>query len=392
MIYLDYAATTPCDKRVVDAMLPYFTSNFGNPSSIHKYGEDALLALSDARQKVADLINAEFDEIAFTSGATESNNIVITRAVKEKQAISFKTEHKCIIDMFQRNNWLLLDVQSDGIVDLQKLEYAISDNVAIVSVCLVNNETGVLQNVAKIAEICHKHGVLLHTDATQGFGKIDIDVKALDIDFLSASAHKIYGPKGVGIVFYKKKHRKLLMQKFSNPDIEYGIRSGTVPVPLCVGLGKAAEIVKQEMHDDFERISRLRKLAVSMTEDMDEVYVNGSETSFYPGILNISVRGCEGEALMMEIGDVCVSSGSACTSNKLTISHVLDAMGIAPDIAQSSLRFSFGKYTTESEVVTAMTNLKIAADKLRKMSPIWEMIKKNMNIDEIFKNCPRHDH
>lgn len=392
MIYLDYAATTPCDKRVVDAMLPYFTSNFGNPSSIHKYGEDALLALSDARQKVADLINAEFDEIAFTSGATESNNIVITRAVKEKQAISFKTEHKCIIDLFQRNNWLLLDVQSDGIVDLQKLEYAISDNVAIVSVCLVNNETGVLQNVAKIAEICHKHGVLLHTDATQGFGKIDIDVKELDIDFLSASAHKIYGPKGVGIVFYKKKHRKLLMQKFSNPDIEYGIRSGTVPVPLCVGFGKAAEIAKQEMHDDFERISRLRKLAVSMTEDMDEVYVNGSETSFYPGILNISVRGCEGEALMMEIGDVCVSSGSACTSNKLTISHVLDAMGIAPDIAQSSLRFSFGKYTTESEVVTAMTNLKIAADKLRKMSPIWEMIKKNMNIDEIFKNCPRYDH
>ncbi len=392
MIYLDYAATTPCDKRVVDAMLPYFTSNFGNPSSIHKYGEDALLALSDARQKVADLINAEFDEIAFTSGATESNNIVITRAVKEKQAISFKTEHKCIIDMFQRNNWLLLDVQSDGIVDLQKLEYAISDNVAIVSVCLVNNETGVLQNVAKIAEICHKHGVLLHTDATQGFGKIDIDVKALDIDFLSASAHKIYGPKGVGIVFYKKKYRKLLMQKFSNPDIEYGIRSGTVPVPLCVGLGKAAEIAKQEMHDDFERISRLRKLAISMTEDMDEVYVNGSDTSFYPGILNISVRGCEGEALMMEIGDVCVSSGSACTSNKLTISHVLDAMGIAPDIAQSSLRFSFGKYTTEDEVVTAMTNLKIAAEKLRKMSPIWEMIKKNMNIDEIFKNCPRHDH
>ena len=392
MIYLDYAATTPCDKRVVDAMLPYFTSNFGNPSSIHKYGEDALLALSDARQKVADLINAEFDEIAFTSGATESNNIVITRAVKEKQAISFKTEHKCIIDLFQRNNWLLLDVQSDGIVDLQKLEYAISDNVAIVSVCLVNNETGVLQNVAKIAEICHKHGVLLHTDATQGFGKIDIDVKALDIDFLSASAHKIYGPKGVGIIFYKKKYRKLLMQKFSNPDIEYGIRSGTVPVPLCVGFGKAAEIAKQEMHDDFERISRLRKLAISMTEDMDEVYVNGSETSFYPGILNISARGCEGEALMMEIGDVCVSSGSACTSNKLTISHVLDAMGIAPDIAQSSLRFSFGKYTTEDEVVTAMTNLKIAAEKLRKMSPIWEMIKKNMNIDEIFKNCPRHDH
>ena len=392
MIYLDYAATTPCDKRVVDAMLPYFTSNFGNPSSIHKYGEDALLALSDARQKVADLINAEFDEIAFTSGATESNNIVITRAVKEKQAISFKTEHKCIIDLFQRNNWLLLDVQSDGIVDLQKLEYAISDNVAIVSVCLVNNETGVLQNVAKIAEICHKHGVLLHTDATQGFGKIDIDVKALDIDFLSASAHKIYGPKGVGIIFYKKKYRKLLMQKFSNPDIEYGIRSGTVPMPLCVGFGKAAEIAKQEMHDDFERISRLRKLAISMTEDMDEVYVNGSETSFYPGILNISARGCEGEALMMEIGDVCVSSGSACTSNKLTISHVLDAMGIAPDIAQSSLRFSFGKYTTEDEVVTAMTNLKIAAEKLRKMSPIWEMIKKNMNIDEIFKNCPRHDH
>ena len=388
-IYLDYAATTPCDTRVVNEMLPYFTDYFGNPSSLHSYGEKALESLSEARAKIANLINAEFDEIVFTSGATESNSIVITRAIGNKQPISFRTEHKCIIDIFERNNWKLLDVKNDGLVDLNLLENAITDDVALVSVCLVNNETGVLQQIGDIAEICHKKGVLLHTDATQGFGKVDIDVKDMDIDFLSASAHKIYGPKGIGILFFKKKHHRLIRQKLANPDIEFGVRSGTVPVALCVGFGKAAEIAKNEMHDDFCKMQKLRQIATNLLT-LEEIYINGSKTSFYPGILNVSIRGCEGEAIMMELGDCCVSSGSACTSNKLTISHVLAAMNVPADIAQSSIRFSFGKYTTEEEVKEAFSRLKNVAQKLRAMSPVWDLIQQNVDLDELFKNCQHH--
>lgn len=390
LIYLDYSATSPCDPRVVQAMLPYFSEKFGNSNSLHGYGHDALQGLNCARSQIADLIRASFDEIIFTSGATESNRMVITRAANKKKVITTKTEHKSIFDACQEvDNAIFMDVGHDGLLDLEKLENSLDENVGIVSICMVNNETGVLQDIKKICEICHKKGVLVHTDATQAFGKIHIDVKDLDIDFLTASAHKIYGPKGIGILFFKKEHHKLLRVRGANSEIEFGIRAGTVPVNLCVGFGAAAELALHEMDADFERISGLRQLLISeITKNLDEIYINGSEKSFYPGIANISFRGCEGEALMMEASRICVSSGSACTSNRLSISHVLEAMGIVPDIAQSSIRVSIGRFTTEEEIKIASEDLVKATLKLREMSPVWEMIKQGLNIDSVF-SCRR---
>jgi cysteine desulfurase len=272
------------------------------------------------------------------------------------------------------------------LIDLDALGELIDETTALVTVCLVNNETGVIQDVKAISEICEAKGALLHLDATQAFGKVPIDVSTLGADFFSASGHKIYGPKGIGILFFKRRHSGLLAVSGANNEVEFGVRSGTVPVHLCVGLGKAAEMAGQEMQTTSERISRLRnKLEHRLKEELDEVYVNGSKESNYPGILNMSFRGAEGEALMMEAKRIAISSGSACTSNKLTISHVLDAMGISPDIAQSSLRISIGKYTTEEDIDIAAEDLIHATTKLRKISPVWDMIQEGVDLDSAFK-------
>ena len=397
IIYLDYAATTPCDPEVVAQMLPYFSEIFGNPNSLHRFGLDAKAALEKARNQVKDLINADFEEVVFTCGATESIRIAILRTLQsqflkdKKEFLTVKSEHKATLDVankLQSNgiNVKFIEIEKDGLLDLSKLENSISTDSALLSICFVNNETGVLQDIKKITEICHANGVLVHVDATQAVGKIPLDVKDLDIDFMSASGHKIYGPKGVGILYCKKANMKYLRVPRANHEVEFGIRSGTVPVPLCVGFGKAAELAALEMDSNLKHITNLRKLLLDgILSNLDEIYINGSEEHNYPGIVNISFRGCEGEALMMEAKRIAVSSGSACTSNKLTISHVLDAMKISPDIAQSSLRITIGKNTTESDIKIAIEDLVNATKKLRKMSPIWDMIKAGQDIDSLFK-------
>lgn len=396
-IYLDYAATTPCAKEVFDEMAPYFSEVFGNPNSLHQFGLDAKRALNTARAKIQKLINSEFDEIIFTSGATEAIKIALIRTMKSlanegrNVLVTLKTEHKATLDCAnylkaQGFDLSFIEVGKDGLISLSDLESNLPQNACLLSICLVNNETGVLQDVKRITEICHKKGVLVHVDATQAFGKIPIDVKDLDIDFMSASGHKVYGPKGIGLLFCKKANMTYLRVPRANHEVEFGIRAGTVPVALCVGFGKAAEIANSELDKNLKHISNLREILINgLFSQLDEIYLNGSPDSNYPGIVNISFRGCEGEALMMEANRIAISSGSACTSNKLTISHVLDAMGIPADIAQSSLRITIGKYTTEDDIKIAIEDLVNATKKLRKMSPIWDMIKLGADIDSIFK-------
>jgi cysteine desulfurase len=394
--YLDYAATTPCDRRVLEEMIPYFCDVFGNSSSHHYYGLQTLEGLDIARIRVRELINADFEEVVFTSGATESNQIAIVRVMSALKAVgkthflTLKTEHKSILDdadFLRRNDFdvTLLDVKNDGLLDLDHLEHSLKDSSGLFSFCLVNNETGVIQDIAQIVEICTKRGVLVHADATQAFGKIPVDVKALNIDFLSASGHKIYGPKGIGVFFYKKSNRRLVRIPGANNDVEFGIRAGTVPVALCVGLGKAAEIAKAESTNNLKHIKNLRNKFISgITKQLDKIYINGSQSSCFPGIINMSFRGCEGEAIMMEAKHLAVSSGSACTSNKLTISHVLDAMHIPADIAQSSIRISIGKPTTKEEIDIAIEEFISAIKKLRSMSPVWDIIQSGLDVNTMF--------
>ncbi|MDR3031307.1 MAG: cysteine desulfurase [Holosporales bacterium] len=396
-IYLDYASTTPCDKDVVAEMVPYFGEQFGNPNSIHDYGQIALEALTNSRIQIKNLINSEFDEIVFTSGSTESNNIAIIRSMQylkttnKNRFITLKTEHKSVLDCADYLNRFgfettLLDVKNDGTLEFSYLEENLNEQTGLVSICFVNNETGVAQDIKKISKICCDKNILLHIDATQAFGKIPIDVKDLDIDFLSASGHKIYGPKGIGVLFGKKQSQKFIRVPRANPEVEFGIRSGTIPVPLCVGLGKAAEIAQNEMSSNINKIKALKKqLIEGIFSQLDEVYINGSSENNYPGIINISFRGCEGEALMMEANRIAVSSGSACTSNKLSVSHVLAAMGIPSDIAQSSLRITIGKYTESLDIDIAIEDLVAATNKLRLMSPIWDMIKSGIDIEKVFQ-------
>ena len=396
-IYLDYASTTPCDPQVVNEMLPYFSKFFGNPNSLHKFGTEAKIALDKSRSKIQNLINSEFDEIIFTSGATQSTQIALQRTMKsfstnKKNGLTtLKTEHKATLDTanliksmgFELN---FIEVGKDGLINIDNFENTLSENTALFSICMVNNETGVLQDIKRITQICHQKNILVHVDATQALGKINIDVKDLDIDFMSASGHKIYGPKGIGLLFCKKSNMKYLRIPRANHEVEFGIRAGTVPVALCVGLGKAAEIASLNIDNNLQHIANLRKILIEgITSELDEIYINGSQEHNYPGIVNISFRGCEGEALMMESKRIAVSSGSACTSNKLSISHVLAAMGIPADIAQSSLRITIGKSTSESDIKIAIEDLIQATKKLRKISPIWDMIKSGADIDGIFK-------
>lgn len=397
MVYLDYAATTPCDPLVSQAMVPYYSEIFGNPNSLHSFGLVAREAVEKARRRVSQAINSDFDEVVFTSGATESIRIALVRTATvlkklgRTRFLTLPTEHKAtltIADYLKSNGFSVdyLSVDGDGVLDLEFFDRSLDDQAGVVSICHANNETGTLQDIKKITEICHKHGVLVHVDATQSLGKIKIDVRDLGIDFMSASGHKLYGPKGIGILFFKKSNRGYLRVPRANPDVEFGIRAGTIPVPLCVGMGKAVELASSEIDKNWRHAVALRKMFIDgVKSQLDEIYINGSETSNYPGIINMSFRGCEGEALMMEASRIAVSSGSACTSNVLSISHVLDAMKVPADIAQSSLRITIGKDTSEDDINIAIDDLVSATKKLRNMSPVWDMIKAGIDVDQVFK-------
>lgn len=394
-IYMDYQATTPVDPRVLEDMLPYFTEKFGNPHSRgHAFGWEAEAASEQAREQVADLIGANPKEIVFTSGATESNNLAIRGIAlfygeKKKHIVTCVTEHKCVIDTcrhLEQEGFSVtyLPVGKDGLIDLQQLEDAITDNTALVSIMAVNNEIGVIQPIAEIGAICRRKGAFFHTDAAQAFGKIPLDVEAMNIDLMSISGHKIYGPKGIGALFVRRRPRVRLTPQIHGGGQERGFRSGTLPTPLVVGLGKAAQIAREEMVSENARIQTLYdKLYKALVTSIPEVYLNGHATKRIPGNLNLSFAYIEGESMIMAIKDLAVSSGSACTSASLEPSYVLRAIGVSEDLAHTSIRFGIGRFTTEEEVDYAIAQVTGAIDKLRAMSPLWEMAQEGIDITKI---------
>ncbi len=394
-IYLDYQATTPCDERVVEKMIPYFTQNFGNPHSRnHSYGWEAETAVEHAREQIANLINADPREVIFTSGATESNNLAIKGVTdfhksKKNHIITCVTEHKCVLDScrhLEEKGFKVtyLPVQQNGLVDLDLLRNAITDQTILVSIMMVNNEIGVIQPISEIGKICREHGVYFHTDAAQAVGKIPIDVEAMNIDLLSISGHKIYGPKGIGALFVRRKPRVRLNAMITGGGQERGMRSGTLPTPLCVGLGEACAIAKVEMVTENERIKNLfDRLYKGLQENLDEIYINGDVTNRIPGNLNISFAYVEGEGLMMGIKDLAVSSGSACTSASLEPSYVLRALGVEEELAHTSLRLGIGRFTTEAEIDQAIASITASVNKLRAMSPLWDMAQEGIDIKSI---------
>ncbi len=394
-IYLDYQATTPCDPRVVQAMLPYFTEHFGNPHSRnHAYGWKAEEAVEKARAQVAALIGADEKEIVFTSGATESNNLAMKGVAhfhkdRKNHLITVVTEHKCVLDScrhleLEGFNVTYLPVKQNGLIDLDQLRAAITDKTAIVSVMAVNNEIGVIQPLAEIGKICRERGVYFHTDAAQAAGKIPLDVNAMNIDLLSISGHKLYGPKGIGALYVRRKPRVRLEALIHGGGQERGFRSGTLPTPLCVGLGEACAIAQKEMGAETERLTYLRdRLYNGIKSRLPEVFLNGDLEKRIPGNLNISFAYVEGEGLMMGIKDLCVSSGSACTSASLEPSYVLRALGVEEELAHTSLRLGIGRFTTEQDVDYAIEHIVEAVNRLRQMSPLWEMAQDGIDIKSI---------
>jgi cysteine desulfurase len=394
-VYLDYQATTPMDPRVLDAMMPYFIEKFGNPHSRnHTHGWEAEQAVEKARQQVAELIGADEREIVFTSGATESNNLAIAgvaRFYKDRKnhIVTVATEHKCVLDTCRHLEQegfevTYLHVQQNGLVDLEALKRAITPKTVLVSVMAVNNEIGVIQPLAEIGKICREKGTFFHTDAAQAFGKIPLDVNAMNIDLMSISGHKIYGPKGIGALFVRRKPRIRMIALIHGGGQERGFRSGTLPTPLCVGLGEAAAIAKREMGEETRKLTKLRdRFYDSVSKRLKEVYLNGDLKSRIPGNLNLSFAYVEGEGLMMGIKDLSVSSGSACTSASLEPSYVLRALGVTEDLAHTSLRIGFGRFTTEDEVDYAADRIVEAVQKLRSMSPLWEMAQEGIDIKSI---------
>lgn len=394
-IYLDYQATTPCDPRVLEKMLPFFTKVFGNPHSRnHSYGWEAEEAVENARSQVAGLIKADPREVIFTSGATESNNIAIKGIAdfykdKKNHIITCVTEHKCVLDSCRHLEEVgfkvtYLPVKSNGLIDLDLLKNSITDKTILVSIMMVNNEIGVIQPITEIGKICHEHNVYFHTDAAQAAGKIDIDVEAMNIDLLSISGHKIYGPKGIGALYVRRKPRVRLNALINGGGQERGIRSGTIPTPLCVGLGEACAIAKTEMINENIKIKKLYdRLYKGLHDNLSEIYVNGDQTNRIPGNLNISFAYVEGEGLMMGIKDLAVSSGSACTSASLEPSYVLRAIGVEEDLAHTSLRLGIGRFTTEAEIDQAIASITKAVNKLREMSPLWDMAQDGINVKSI---------
>jgi cysteine desulfurase len=392
-IYMDYHATTPVDPRVVDAMMPFFTQHFGNPASRnHSFGWEAEEAVDEARKQVAELIGATAKEVIFTSGATEANNLAIKGVAemyreKGNHIITCVTEHKAVIDTCKKlekqgARVTYLPVQKDGRIDLDQLRDAITDKTILITIMAANNEIGVLQPVAEIGALAKQKGVLFHTDAVQAAGKVPFDVNAMKADLVSLSAHKMYGPKGVGALYVRRRNpRVLLAEQINGGGHERGMRSGTLNVTGIVGFGKAAALAKAEMATESERLRGLRdKLNAALHANLDEIYVNGSMEHRLPHNLNISFAYVEGESLLMGINDVAVSSGSACTSASLEPSYVLKALGAGDDLAHSSIRFGLGRWTTEEEVNYVVEKLTTVVRRLREMSPLYEMVKEGVDL------------
>ncbi len=393
-IYLDYQSTTPIDPRVVKKITDVMTNDFGNPHSrSHEYGWKAEEIVEIARGHVADLIGANKKEVFFTSGATESNNAAIkgvARFYKDKKnhIVTLATEHKCVInsarDLEQEGfEVTFLPVQKNGLVDLELLEKTITDKTAIVSIMAVNNEIGVIQPLKEIGALCRKKGAFFHTDAAQAFGKIELDVNEMNIDLMSISGHKIYGPKGIGALFVRRKPRVRLKPIISGGGQERGIRSGTLPTSLVAGLGEAARLAKLEMKENYEHIKKLSDKFYDAIMEIPKIYLNGDREARFPGNLNLSFAGIEGESMIMAIKDLAVSSGSACTSASLEPSYVLHALGLDDDLAHTSIRFGIGKFTTEEEIDFAIKVVKSKVQKLRDLSPLWEMIEEGIDINSI---------
>ncbi|CAM2144630.1 cysteine desulfurase IscS [Pararobbsia alpina] len=393
-IYMDYSATTPVDPRVVDKMIPYLREQFGNPASrSHSYGWDAERAVEEARENVAALVNADPREIIWTSGATESNNLAIKGAAhfykgKGKHIITVKTEHKAVLDTtreLEREGFEVtyLDVKDDGLIDLAAFEAAIRPDTILVSVMFVNNEIGVVQDIEKIGEITRSKGIVFHVDAAQATGKVVIDLEKLKVDLMSFSAHKTYGPKGIGALFVRRKPRVRIEAQMHGGGHERGMRSGTLATHQIVGMGEAFRIAREEMATENERVRMLRDRLLAGLREIEETYVNGDMERRVPHNLNISFNFVEGESLIMAVKDVAVSSGSACTSASLEPSYVLRALGRNDELAHSSIRFTVGRFTTEQDVEYVINLMKSKIQKLRDLSPLWEMYKDGVDINSI---------
>lgn len=395
-IYMDHNATTPMDPRVLEAMMPYFTNVYGNAASrSHQFGWEAEEAVEKARQQIADLIGATPKEIVFTSGATESDNLAIMGiaemyAPKGNHIITLPTEHKAVIDTckyLERHGKEVtyLGVDEFGMVDLDALRNAIKDTTILVTIMMANNEIGTVQPVAEIGKICREKGVIFHTDATQGVGKIPVDVNAMNIDLMSFTAHKMYGPKGVGALYVRKRSPRVkLSEQMHGGGHERGMRSGTLNVPGIVGFGKACEICKNEMAEESARLIRLRdKMINTFLERVEYSYLNGHPTERLPHNVNVSFEYVEGEGLMMGIKDLAVSSGSACTSATLEPSYVLKALGRGDELAHSSIRYGLGRFTTEEEVDFAIEKTIETVNHLRELSPLWEMFKDGIDLKSV---------
>jgi cysteine desulfurase len=394
-IYLDNNATTPMDPRVLEAMLPYFNAKFGNAASRnHSFGWTAEEAVDYAREQVANLINASSKEIIFTSGATESDNLAIKGvfemyARKGNHIITVNTEHKAILDSCKHIEKMggevtYLEPNEDGLIDMDQLEAAITPKTILISIMYGNNEIGVVQPIEEISAIARKHNVLFHTDATQAVGKIPVDVMAQNIDLMSFSAHKMYGPKGVGALYVRRKNPRVkVTSQIDGGGHERGMRSGTLNVPGIVGFGKACEICMNEMDEEASRLSAMRDRLETELLKIEEAYVNGNVEHRLPHVANISFKHVEGEGLMMGIKDLAVSSGSACTSASLEPSYVLKNLGLDDDLAHSSLRFGLGRFTTDEEIDFAIDHVRAAVEKLRDMSPLWEMYKEGIDLTTV---------
>jgi cysteine desulfurase len=393
-IYLDYSATTPVDPRVAQKMIPFLTEKFGNPASrSHAFGWEAEAAVEEARADVAALVNADPKEIIWTSGATESNNLAIKGAAhfysgKGKHIVTLKTEHKAVLDTFrelERQGFeaTYLEVKDDGLVDMDQLRQAIRKDTVLVSVMYVNNEIGVIQPIVEIGELCRSKGIVFHVDAAQATGKVVINLQALKVDLMSFSAHKTYGPKGIGALYVRRKPRVRLEAQMHGGGHERGLRSGTLATHQIVGMGEAFRIAREEMAAENERIRYLRDKLLKGVSDIEESHVNGDLDHRVPHNLNVSFNFVEGESLIMAIKDVAVSSGSACTSASLEPSYVLRALGRSDELAHSSIRFTIGRFTTEEEIDYTIDLLHRKLTKLRELSPLWEMYKEGVDLNTV---------
>ena len=393
-VYMDYSATTPTDPRVVDKMIPFLRESWGNPASrSHPYGWEAEKAVEQAREQVAALVGADPREIIWTSGATESNNLAIKGAAhfyqdKGKHIITVKTEHKAVLDTvreLERQGFeaTYLDVEANGLLDLNKFAAAIRPDTILASVMLVNNEIGVIQDIATLSEICREKGVIFHSDAAQATGKVPIDLSQLKVDLMTFTAHKTYGPKGIGALYVRRKPRVRLEAQMHGGGHERGLRSGTLATHQIVGMGEAFRLAREEMETEVARITALRDRLMSGLQGIEEVYINGDVAHRVPHNINASFNYVEGESLIMALKGIAVSSGSACTSASLEPSYVLRALGRSDELAHSSIRFTIGRFTTEADIDYAVQLIHEKIQKLRELSPLWEMYKDGIDISQV---------